>query len=330
MEDFKNESGYNTGGKVILRASYFWDQGFGDWIGNSKRVYGYDAMGNTDLYATYQWDYAMNKWAGTEKIEFAYNAYGRQLIYTYSNWEPDAEDWNIDYKIFYYYGECYHLSEVNSLCHGDSLMWQGHCLKTDTTCLQCYTSTTGRDSIYELDLHVNPNPAPFTITGQDNVEAFSIHMYTTPSHQDITYSWSADNGNLVSNPSVNAAEIQWGDAGIGRIKSIAENQYGCRSDTAVLEVHIASTGFSDVHESGHHVYPNPAEDHVYIKTGAYGGQTGYLLKVTDPLGKTVLETAPEKPLYRLSTGNWGSRGLYYIQVIDSQGEIIDIKKIVLQ
>ena len=57
---------------------------------------------------------------------------------------------------------------------------------------------------------------------------------------------------------------------------------------------------------------------------------GYQLKIINQLGAMVFETNIEEPLYEVNLSNWTGMGLYYVQVIDSGGNIIDIRKIVLQ
>lgn len=78
------------------------------------------------------------------------------------------------------------------------------------------------------------------------------------------------------------------------------------------------------------VYPNPARDQLFINTGDYTKMNGYQLKIIDQLGAIVFETNVEDQLYEVNLSTWSGIGLYYLQVIDSGGSIIDIRKIVLQ
>jgi len=78
------------------------------------------------------------------------------------------------------------------------------------------------------------------------------------------------------------------------------------------------------------VYPNPAKDHVFINTGHYSLMMGYKLKIINQLGETVFETNVEEPLYEVNLSEWTGMGLYYFQIIDWGGSIIDIRKIILQ
>ncbi len=78
------------------------------------------------------------------------------------------------------------------------------------------------------------------------------------------------------------------------------------------------------------VYPNPAKDHLFINTGDYSKMSGYQLKIFDQLGGNVFETFVEEPLYELNLSSWSGTGIYFLQLIDSDGSIIDVRKVILQ
>ena len=78
------------------------------------------------------------------------------------------------------------------------------------------------------------------------------------------------------------------------------------------------------------IYPNPAKDNLYINTGDYMKMSGYQLKIINQIGAVVFETNVEEPLYEVNLSTWSGMGLYFVQVIDSGGNIIDIRKIILQ
>ena len=78
------------------------------------------------------------------------------------------------------------------------------------------------------------------------------------------------------------------------------------------------------------VYPNPARDYVFINTGDFTKMDGYQLKIYNQLGTTVFETQVEEALYELNLSSWTGTGLYILQLIDSGGNAIEIRKIILQ
>jgi len=110
-------------------------------------------------------------------------------------------------------------------------------------------------------LTINPTPSSFKISGQNTVIESQFVVYTSPADPELVYHWLAENGNVLSHPSDNSANIQWGDTGEGIIYGIAENQYGCKSDTSLLKVSIES---EDILNSQIVIFPNPAKDNIAI------------------------------------------------------------------
>lgn len=78
------------------------------------------------------------------------------------------------------------------------------------------------------------------------------------------------------------------------------------------------------------IYPNPAKDHLFINTGDYSRMTDYQLKIVNQLGTVVFETYIEEPLYKVNLSSWSGMGLYFVNIIDSEGIVIDIRKIILK
>lgn len=81
---------------------------------------------------------------------------------------------------------------------------------------------------------------------------------------------------------------------------------------------------------GINIYPNPTIDHLTIEFSDENIIANCSLKITNTLGQIVLSV----PLVNLSTSinlnGLTSKGIYFVHIVDSQNNIIDIKKIVLQ
>jgi hypothetical protein len=78
------------------------------------------------------------------------------------------------------------------------------------------------------------------------------------------------------------------------------------------------------------VYPNPANDHITIDYGNYAIMNGHQLRIENSLAQQVFQTNITQQSDYLSLSAWGGNGLYYVHIIDPQGNTVDIKKIVLQ
>ncbi len=91
------------------------------------------------------------------------------------------------------------------------------------------------------------------------------------------------------------------------------------------------TGFnSGINNNTIKIFPNPANDHVTIDNGNFATMDGYQLRIENSLGQQVFQTNINQQTDYLSLNNWGGNGLYFVHIIDAQGNTIDIRKIVLQ
>jgi hypothetical protein len=78
------------------------------------------------------------------------------------------------------------------------------------------------------------------------------------------------------------------------------------------------------------VFPNPTNDHITIDYGNFSLMNGYQLKIENSLGQQVFQTNITQQSDYLNLTTWGGNGLYFVHIIDPQGNTIDIRKIVLQ
>lgn len=78
------------------------------------------------------------------------------------------------------------------------------------------------------------------------------------------------------------------------------------------------------------VYPNPAKEYITINTGNYFQMSGYSIRIINSLGTSVFETTITQPLYHINLSTWSGKGVYILQVYDSNKTIRANKKIILQ
>ncbi len=101
--------------------------------------------------------------------------------------------------------------------------------------------------------------------------------------------------------------------------------------TDTLLINMGITGFNPVtYNNKIKIYPNPTNDHITIDYGNFASLSGYQLKIENSIGQQVFQTNINQPSNYLSLTNWGGNGLYFVHIVDPQGNIIDIRKIVLQ
>jgi len=78
------------------------------------------------------------------------------------------------------------------------------------------------------------------------------------------------------------------------------------------------------------VFPNPASTHITIDYGNFAIMNGYQLRIENSVGQEVFQTNISQQSDYLNLDSWGGNGLYFVHIVDPQGNTIDIRKIVLQ
>ena len=79
------------------------------------------------------------------------------------------------------------------------------------------------------------------------------------------------------------------------------------------------------------LYPNPTKGILYFSVGdSYLDFQELKLKIVNTLGQVIDQISVKNSTEEIITKNWGSSGLYFVQIETTQGEILGIKKIILQ
>ena len=115
------------------------------------------------------------------------------------------------------------------------------------------------------------------------------------------------------------------------------NQNQCFTNISVTDTMIINVGqlsFTNpiYYANNITLYPNPANTQVNISFTNITDLTGGHINIINSLGQQVA-TAPitlSGTNTTLSLTTWGGAGLYFVQIINAQGQIVDIKKIILQ
>lgn len=101
--------------------------------------------------------------------------------------------------------------------------------------------------------------------------------------------------------------------------------------TDTLLINTIITGFNPViYKNTIKVWPNPTHDHITIDNGNLVNVTGYQIKITNSLSQQVFQSAITQQQFYVDLSTWTGKGIYFVHIIDGQGNTIDIKKIVLQ
>jgi hypothetical protein len=113
------------------------------------------------------------------------------------------------------------------------------------------------------------------------------------------------------------------------IATITDTTFITVTDTLIINTTITSLNPPN-NSNTIKVFPNPTNDHITIDYGNFNFMNGYQLKIENSLGQQVFQTGITQQSDYLNLTTWGGNGLYFVHIIDPQGNTIDIRKIVLQ
>ena len=101
------------------------------------------------------------------------------------------------------------------------------------------------------------------------------------------------------------------------------------TDTLIINVNIS--GVSSPNNSNTlKIYPNPANDIVFIDNGNFNSMSNYNLKIINSLGQEVFNSFITIPQFQIPITSFGGLGLYYIQLYNDTGGLLEIRKLIIQ
>ena len=78
------------------------------------------------------------------------------------------------------------------------------------------------------------------------------------------------------------------------------------------------------------VYPNPSNTHITIDYGDFINMNGYSVKIVNSIGQTVFVSPINLQTSYIDLSSWTGNGIYYLQLMDPQNNIIENRKVVVQ
>jgi hypothetical protein len=90
------------------------------------------------------------------------------------------------------------------------------------------------------------------------------------------------------------------------------------------------TGINDIKNANIKIYPNPANNKITIDNGDIQKMNGYSIKIINSLGQQVYQGGITQQIVSIDITQGAGNGMYYLQLTDNNGNIVDVKKIVLQ
>lgn len=78
------------------------------------------------------------------------------------------------------------------------------------------------------------------------------------------------------------------------------------------------------------IYPNPASTTIEISNGDYTLMAGYKIEIANPLGQLVFVSDVNQNHFSINVSSWAKNGVYILKLYDSQNNVIENRKIVIQ
>jgi hypothetical protein len=167
-------------------------------------------------------------------------------------------------------------------------------------------------------INIINDPIAGKIAGKiDNLQPNQPYLYNINQQLNHSYNWLIDNGAIVSGQGTNAVTVQWFSNGIGKLKCILINTFGC-VDTANILLNIGATGYLHNLNSKINISPNPTFDIVYID--GLEENDFISLDIFDIQGKLIFSNKINKSGY-IDLSNY-EQGVYFVKIGDVVKKIV--------
>jgi len=105
--------------------------------------------------------------------------------------------------------------------------------------------------------------------------------------------------------------------------------YTSVTDTLIISANI--TGLNPPSNTNTFlVYPNPASTHITIDNGNYALLGNYSIRISNQLGQVVFNQNINQQQFYIDLSTWTGSGLYYLDILDNNGNVVENRKIVIQ
>ena len=174
----------------------------------------------------------------------------------------------------------------------------------------------------DWNLNINNPLANFSYSTNGNSVTFT-NTSSSSMNSLLNYFWDFGDGNssVLKNPN-----HSYSSTGIYSVNLIVADCIF--SDTASFSVQIGTTGIPENEFNQIRIYPNPTN--LYLNFDYGKTINAYNLIIKNIFGQQVFHKRITSQTDYLNSSNWGGNGLYFAHIIDSQGNTIEIRKIILQ
>lgn len=102
------------------------------------------------------------------------------------------------------------------------------------------------------------------------------------------------------------------------------------NEVKTVTVNLTTSANQEMDRNNILIYPNPAKTNLYFSFNEDIVQKGHIIRVINMLGQEVYSNSINHQSYTLDISEWELKGVYLINILDSSGKNLEIKKVVIQ
>lgn len=107
--------------------------------------------------------------------------------------------------------------------------------------------------------------------------------------------------------------------------------YDMKTVTDTLVIDVTLTGINSQNNvNSIKIFPNPTNDIIFISNGNYLLMDNYKIKIINASSQVIFESNIDQQEFQIDMSKFGSAGIYFVQIYNSNLELIDTRKIVLK
>jgi hypothetical protein len=115
-----------------------------------------------------------------------------------------------------------------------------------------------------------------------------------------------------------------------RTSTVTISSIGLTNKIVTVTQEGIATGINEIENNSIKIYPNPAKDYLMVDVLDYSNMQDYSIKIINQLGKIVFETIVTQPQYEIDLSSWSGKGIYFLQIYDSNKIFKFIEKVILK
>jgi hypothetical protein len=121
--------------------------------------------------------------------------------------------------------------------------------------------------------------------------------------------------------------------------TVTDTNYVSVYDTVTTYISVTDTLFIDINTVGLNnntiintikVFPNPANSFLNLDYGNYINLNGYSVKIVNALSQVIYNQPITQQSETIDLSTFGGNGIYYLNILNPQGNVVEVRKIVLQ